>query len=145
MLGANVVRIHLQFGKFMNSPTEPNAENLDRLRRLVLFAESQGLYLDITGLGSYRKRDVPRWYDELDEARPLVRAGEFLGSDRENPRRPPRRLLLRPRQRAGHPRRKDGRAGSTPSRWPAFITFSTSSSTPPAATRTTSPASGRAK
>jgi hypothetical protein len=66
-LGANVVRIHLQFGRFMNSPTEPNTDNLERLRRLVLFAEGQGLYLDITGLGSYRKRDVPKWYDELDE------------------------------------------------------------------------------
>ena len=67
LLGANVVRIHLQFGKFMNSPTEPNAENLQRLRRLVLFAEDQQLYLDITGLGSYRKRDVPSWYNDLDE------------------------------------------------------------------------------
>ena len=66
-LGANVVRIHLQFGKFMNSPTKPNTENLDRLRRLVRFAESQNLYLDITGLGSYRKRDVPSWYNDLDE------------------------------------------------------------------------------
>src|SRR5687767_9957274 len=26
-LGANVVRVHLQFGKFMNSPSEPNTEN----------------------------------------------------------------------------------------------------------------------
>ena len=66
-LGANVVRIHLQFGKFMRSPTEPNTDSLDRLRRLVLLAEKLGLYLDITGLGSYRKRDVPSWYDKLDE------------------------------------------------------------------------------
>ena len=66
-LGANVVRIHLQFGKFMNSPTEPNAENLQRLRRLVLFAEQLGIYIDVTGLGSYRKRDVTLWYDHLDE------------------------------------------------------------------------------
>jgi len=68
LLDANVVRIHLQFGKFMNLPTEPNAENLDRLRKLVLLAESQRLYLDITGLGSYRTRDVPAWYDDLDES-----------------------------------------------------------------------------
>jgi hypothetical protein len=33
----------------------------------VLFAESQGLYVDVTGLGSYRKRDVPSWYNDLDE------------------------------------------------------------------------------
>jgi len=67
-LGATVVRVHLQFGKFMNSPTEPNTENLERLRRLVRFAEGQGLYVDLTGLGSYRKRDVPKWYDDLDES-----------------------------------------------------------------------------
>jgi hypothetical protein len=66
-LGANVVRVHLQLGSFMNSPTEPNEGNLQRLRRLALFAESQNLYLDITGLGAYRKRDTPAWYDKLDE------------------------------------------------------------------------------
>ena len=67
-LGANVVRVHLQFGKFMNGPTEPNAENLARLEKLVRLAEDSGLYLDVTGLASYRKRDVPKWYDALDEA-----------------------------------------------------------------------------
>ncbi|MEA2736671.1 MAG: hypothetical protein QOE14_3122 [Humisphaera sp.] len=66
-LGANVVRIHLQFGKFMTSPTESNAQNLARLEKLVRLAEELGIYLDITGLGSYRKRDVPPWYDALDE------------------------------------------------------------------------------
>ena len=34
-LGANVVRIHLQFGKFMRSPTEPRQHSLDQLRRLL--------------------------------------------------------------------------------------------------------------
>src|SRR6516165_3252908 len=29
-LGANVVRIHLQLGKFMSSPDQPKAESLDR-------------------------------------------------------------------------------------------------------------------
>ncbi len=66
-LGANVVRIHLQFGKFMTSPTAPNQEALDQLTRLVKLAEHTGLYLDITGLGCYHKQDVPAWYDELDE------------------------------------------------------------------------------
>jgi hypothetical protein len=79
-LGANVVRIHLQFGKFMNTATEPNRENLERLRRLVLFAESQGLYLDITGLGSYRKRDVPNWYDDLDEKSRWAAQANFWGA-----------------------------------------------------------------
>lgn len=66
-LGANVVRIHLQFGRFMESVNKPNAKSLDRLGRLVSLAESMGLYLDITGLGCYRKKDTPDWYDRLSE------------------------------------------------------------------------------
>ena len=66
-LGANVVRVHLQFGKFMKRPDEPDPRALDRLGKLVALAEQTGLYLDLTGLGCYRKRDVPAWYDALDE------------------------------------------------------------------------------
>lgn len=66
-LGANVVRIHLQFGRFMESPTEPRQSSLDRLGRLVRLAEETGLYLDVTGLGCYHKPDVPPWYDVLGE------------------------------------------------------------------------------
>ena len=66
-LGANVVRVHLQFGKFMTGPEKPNEANLERLGHLVALAEQLGLYLDITGLGCYRKKDVPPWYDRLGE------------------------------------------------------------------------------
>jgi Cellulase (glycosyl hydrolase family 5) len=66
-LGANVVRIHLQFARFMKSPSEVNESNLERLRQLVDLAEKDGLYLDITGLGCYRKQDIPGWYDALPE------------------------------------------------------------------------------
>ena len=66
-LGANVVRIHLQFGKFMKSPNEPRQHSLDQLARLVKLAEATGLYLDVTGLGCYHKQDVPPWYDNLGE------------------------------------------------------------------------------
>jgi hypothetical protein len=66
-LGANVVRVHLQLGKFMDAADASNEQNLDRLERLVKLAESQELYLDLTGLGCYHKADVPAWYDELDE------------------------------------------------------------------------------
>ena len=38
-LGANVVRIHLQFGTFMESPTKPRQSSLDQLARLVKLAE----------------------------------------------------------------------------------------------------------
>ncbi|HZV35673.1 MAG TPA: hypothetical protein VFB72_13950, partial [Verrucomicrobiae bacterium] len=58
---ANVVRVHLQFGKFMDAPDKSNAHALKQFARLVRLAEKTGLYLDITGLGSYRPSDVPAW------------------------------------------------------------------------------------
>ena len=67
-LGANVVRIHLQLGKFMDTPQQANQANLARLARLVELAEETRLYLDLTGLGCYHKQDVPAWYDPLGEA-----------------------------------------------------------------------------
>lgn len=67
-LGANLVRIHLQLGKFMESPERPDAAALERLGRLVRLAEETGLYLDVTGLGCYHKAEVPSWYDGLVEA-----------------------------------------------------------------------------
>lgn len=66
-LGANVVRIHLQLGKFMDGPDRPRKASLDRLAKLVMLAEDVGLYLDLTGLGCYHKADVPAWYDALGE------------------------------------------------------------------------------
>ncbi len=66
-LGANVVRIHLQLGKFMDSPEQPNEKSLKQLDRLVELAERLRLYLDLTGLGCYHKQDVPAWYDALSE------------------------------------------------------------------------------
>jgi predicted methyltransferase len=67
MLGANVVRIHLQLGKFMDGPDKANEKNLDRLAKMLQLAEKERLYLDITGLGCYHKNDVPAWYDTLSE------------------------------------------------------------------------------
>jgi hypothetical protein len=66
-LGANVVRVHLQFAKFMTGPESPDPAALDRLGKLLGLAERQGLYLDLTGLGCYHKADVPAWYDALSE------------------------------------------------------------------------------
>jgi len=66
-LGANVVRIHLQFGSFMEAADQPNKHSLNQLGRLVKLAERMRLYVDLTGLGCYHKKDVPPWYDELDE------------------------------------------------------------------------------
>lgn len=67
-LGANVVRIHLQVGRFMKTPREVNTASLRQLARLVRLAERSGLYLDITGLGCYHKKDVPAWYDSMTES-----------------------------------------------------------------------------
>lgn len=67
-LGANVVRVHLQFGKFMTAADAANADNLARLGKLLDLAEREGLYLNLTGLGCYHKADVPAWYDRLGEA-----------------------------------------------------------------------------
>jgi hypothetical protein len=65
-LGANVVRVHLQFGKFMDADS-PNEKALDRLAKLLAVAEKERLYLDLTGLGCYHAADVPAWYDKLSE------------------------------------------------------------------------------
>jgi len=66
-LGATVVRVHLQFGRFMTTPNQPNAASLENLAKLLKLAKRLGLYLDITGLGCYHKGDAPAWYDRLDE------------------------------------------------------------------------------
>lgn len=66
-LGANVVRVHFQFAKFMIDPATPNTAALDRLDQLLDLAERERLYLDITGLGCYKKPDIPPWYDALNE------------------------------------------------------------------------------
>lgn len=66
-LGANVVRVHLQLGRFMISPTQANQKNLDKLSQLVRLAEELRLYLNLTGLGCYHKGDVPLWYNTLSE------------------------------------------------------------------------------
>jgi hypothetical protein len=65
-MGANVARIHLQFGKFMHGRNTPNHVALRNYQRLLRLAEDTGIYLDITGLACYRPSDVPKWYDAFD-------------------------------------------------------------------------------
>ena len=79
-LGANVVRVHLQFGRFMPQPGKLDGTQVARLRDLLQLAERTGLYLDITGLGCYHKADVPEWYDRLDEAGRWRAQAEFWRS-----------------------------------------------------------------
>ncbi len=67
-LGAKVIRIHLQTGRFIPTPDTPDETQFRQLTRLIQLAEATGLYLDITGLGCYDKPQTPPWYDALDEA-----------------------------------------------------------------------------
>lgn len=66
-LGANCVRIHLQIGLFMRAPDQPDPVAFGQLRRLVDLAEDTKLYLDITGLACYHRKNIPEWYDALNE------------------------------------------------------------------------------
>jgi len=79
-LGANVVRLHLQFAKFMDAPGKPNQQNLARLAKVIDLAEELGVYLDITGLGTYRLKDVPAWYREATEKEHWAMQAEFWGA-----------------------------------------------------------------
>src|SRR5438445_487819 len=79
-LGANVVRVHLQFGKFMDGPARPNVQAIRRLAMLLDLAEKTGVYLDLTGLGCYRKTDVPEWYDRLSEEDRWAAQAHFWGA-----------------------------------------------------------------
>jgi hypothetical protein len=51
----------------MDAADRPNSRALDRLAELLKLADGLGIYLDLTGLGCYHKRDVPGWYDRLNE------------------------------------------------------------------------------
>src|SRR5205807_8947739 len=53
--------------RFMKGPDQPSAGALQRLGRLLMLAEQVRLYLDLTGLGCYRKSDTPAWYEESQE------------------------------------------------------------------------------
>ena len=66
-IGANVIRIHLQYNKFMLDVNTPNEVALNRLKELVEFAEDNEIYLDITGLCAYRKSDQPSFYENLSD------------------------------------------------------------------------------
>ncbi len=66
-LGATVVRVHLQLGRFLPEPGRPDRAQLERLGRLLELAGRTGLRLDLTGLGCYHKAENPAWYDSLEE------------------------------------------------------------------------------
>ena len=67
MLGANVIRIQLQYYQFMMDAKAPNFKALRRLKELVRFTEEQQRYLDIAGLAAYRKIAQPSYYGTMTD------------------------------------------------------------------------------
>jgi hypothetical protein len=67
LLGANSMRVPLEFEDVMISPTRARATTLDALRRLLVVAERERVYLDITGNIVWRRERAPAWYDRLSE------------------------------------------------------------------------------
>jgi hypothetical protein len=64
-MGANSMRIYLQLAQVMATPTRPRARTLTALRRLLALAQSDGIYLDITGDLVWRPSRAPAWYGHL--------------------------------------------------------------------------------
>ncbi|HEY2162154.1 MAG TPA: hypothetical protein VGH24_12670 [Solirubrobacteraceae bacterium] len=64
-MGANSMRIYLQLGQVMVTPTRPRRRTLIALRRLLALAQSDGIYLDITGDLVWRPARAPDWYGRL--------------------------------------------------------------------------------
>ena len=67
-LEGNVVRLHLQVGTYMTSPTEADPRQLERLRKALDLALENGLYVDLTGLNCFHLSEIPDWYDGLSES-----------------------------------------------------------------------------
>jgi hypothetical protein len=67
-LGANVLRIPLEFGQVMQSPHQPRRTTLLALRRLLAAAAARHIYLDIAGNLVWRPSRAPVWYAGLPEA-----------------------------------------------------------------------------
>lgn len=64
-MGVNSMRIYLQLGQVMSSPTRPREQTLTALTRLLALAQSDGVYLDITGDLVWRPSRAPAWYGRM--------------------------------------------------------------------------------
>ena len=141
-MGANVVRVHFQFGRFMLNQDKLNPDALRQLARLVQLSEQTGLYLDITGLACYRKADVPAWYDALSESsRWQAQARFWEGVAAHAPTAPPSSVtisLTNPASRADN----GNRATGISARWAGITSANSSTSIRPAGSARRSPANG---
>jgi len=64
-IGANSMRIYLQLGQVMATPTQPRQSTLNALRRLLALAQRNRIYLDITGDLVWQPSRAPAWYDHM--------------------------------------------------------------------------------
>jgi hypothetical protein len=74
-LGANSMRIYLQLGQVMATPTQPRQRTLTALQQLLGLAQRDGIYLDITGDLVWHPSRQPAWYGRMpDQQRWQVQA-----------------------------------------------------------------------
>ncbi len=74
-MGANSMRIYLQLGQVMATPTRPREQTLVALQRLLALAHHDRVYLDITGDLVWRPSLAPKWYGRMSwQARWRVQA-----------------------------------------------------------------------
>lgn len=74
-MGANSMRIYLELGQVMATPTRPRDQTLVALKRLLALAQQDRVYLDITGDLVWRPSRAPRWYGRMSwQARWRVQA-----------------------------------------------------------------------
>ncbi len=67
-IGANSMRIYLQLGQVLSTPTRARPSVLVALRRLLAMAEADRVYLDITGDLVWRPTRAPAWYGRMSVA-----------------------------------------------------------------------------
>lgn len=65
--GTTVARIHPEMPRILAGPNQADSKGLELLRRILQIAESEGIYLQITGLAWYQIKDRAAWYDTMDE------------------------------------------------------------------------------
>ena len=68
----------------MERADKPNRGALDQLAKVVTLAEETGLYLDVTGLACYHKKNIPDWFDALAEEDRWKAQAVFLGGGGED-------------------------------------------------------------
>ena len=66
-MGANAIRLHVQFSEMIDGPAPgvPNTTNLGRLATIVGTAGKLGMYVDLTGLAPLQVGDPATWYENV--------------------------------------------------------------------------------